>query len=82
MLFFGAIDITNTSVIRRAMSRMAVTKPLNLVPGELAGLGNLVGPKDSSVRLSLPLEYLSEALHLFIVKSHFLHENLAEHTIG
>ena len=46
MLFFGATDIiADTSVIRRAMSRMAVTKPLDLVPGELAGFGNLFRPK-------------------------------------
>ena len=36
VLFFGATDdFTDTSVFQRAMTRMAVTKLLNLVPGEL-----------------------------------------------
>ena len=36
VLFFGASDIiADTTVTLRAMSRMAVTKPLDLVPGVL-----------------------------------------------
>ena len=36
VLFFGASDIiADTTVTPRAMSRMAVTKPLDLVPGVL-----------------------------------------------
>ena len=37
-LFFGATDTDGeTTVDRRIVTRMAMTRPLNLVPGESAG---------------------------------------------